>query len=375
MEIINIQHDEIDKLTFEIYNVDVSIINSIRRVILSNINCLIFNGFPYENNNINFIKNTTKFNNEYMKHRISCIPIMNSNINSFQSIKETYKAIINVTNDTNEKKYVTTNDFQIINKVTNSPMEKSDIENYFKKDSITKDDIIISILYPNFNKNEENETLYFECDFDIGCAKDNSCWNVVHNCTYEFIQDKVKVNQEKEKIKDEIKKKDFEILDAQRIIKPNSFKFTVQTLGIFTNYHILTQACDYIMYCLEKIIDVLKNIETIGINDEIRFEQNEETLSYCNIFKDNDFYVFELKDDDYTIGKIIEKQFYSDFVRDIEMIAFKKEHSTKKEAFIYIKYNKNNKSNDDKIVKNIISVCDELHKKYSSIKDKFTSKK
>ena len=47
----------------------------------------------------------------------------------------------------------------------------------------------------------------------------------------------------------------------------------------------------------EKVYDgTLSKEERVNINDV-----------YCTLYKDDVFYVFELKEDDYTIGKMIEK--------------------------------------------------------------------
>ena len=35
------------------------------------------------------------------------------------------------------------------------------------------------------------EALHFEANFDIGSAKENSCWNVVSNCMYENIKNEI----------------------------------------------------------------------------------------------------------------------------------------------------------------------------------------
>ena len=62
-------------LTFTLTNVDVSIANAIRRTILSDIPTLGFRTFPHEQNDARFYKNTSRFNNEILKQRLSCIPI------------------------------------------------------------------------------------------------------------------------------------------------------------------------------------------------------------------------------------------------------------------------------------------------------------
>ena len=52
------------ELNFELVDTEVSVANSIRRVALTQINSLVFRGFPHKENLINIIKNTSKFNNE-----------------------------------------------------------------------------------------------------------------------------------------------------------------------------------------------------------------------------------------------------------------------------------------------------------------------
>ena len=51
-----------ESLRFEIANVDVSIVNSLRRVVLTNLDQMVFRGFPHSENQLVFHKNNTKFN-------------------------------------------------------------------------------------------------------------------------------------------------------------------------------------------------------------------------------------------------------------------------------------------------------------------------
>ena len=116
-----------NRLYLTVDNVHVSVVNALRRVITTNIPTLVFRGFPYKDNQIDIAKNTTKFNNEYLKHRLSCIPIMNNDESKFSSFCNLYKLRVNVTNDTLETKYVTTKDFMIIDKQTNQPKHHQDL--------------------------------------------------------------------------------------------------------------------------------------------------------------------------------------------------------------------------------------------------------
>ena len=62
-------------LDFTIESVNVSFINGIRRVILSDIPTLVFHCFPHDQNDADIHTNTTRLNNEVLKQRLSCIPI------------------------------------------------------------------------------------------------------------------------------------------------------------------------------------------------------------------------------------------------------------------------------------------------------------
>ena len=116
---IDIMNENTGRLTFNLNNVHVSIANALRRTIMTNINTLVFRGFPHEENKIEFLKNTTKFNNEYLKQRISCIPIVNNDSLNFENFVKNYEIVIDKENNSNEIKEITTKDIKIRNKTTN----------------------------------------------------------------------------------------------------------------------------------------------------------------------------------------------------------------------------------------------------------------
>ena len=104
------------ELNFELVDTEVSVVNSIRRIALTQIKSLVFRGFPHRENLINIVKNTSKFNNEYLKHRIQCIPICYSDETNFDAFINQYEVKLNVSNDTNNIRYVTTEDLILYDK-------------------------------------------------------------------------------------------------------------------------------------------------------------------------------------------------------------------------------------------------------------------
>ena len=347
------------RLMFNIRGVETCVVNSLRRTCLSNINCLVFKGFPHNESSINIIKNTTNFNNEYLKHRISCIPIMNSNDSEYNQFKENYKISIDIKNKkgSQEKVYVTTEDIVLVNKHSGENINSEIIDNLFPRDPISGDYILLCVLYPNYNIGDnEIEELVLEAEFEIGCAEENSCWNVVHNCTYEFLRDESEISKVMNNIKDKGEKEDFKNLDAQRIYFKNEYKMTVESLGIFKNREIMIKSCQYIIDKLKLIIQYTKDNELAKIQtkDEYISDSNDGTRSneelleeqqlYCKIYTEEEFFVFELKEDDYTIGKLIEIYLYNNYKELLNFVGFKKNHPSKPSAHIYIHYKTDQKN-------------------------------
>ena len=349
-------------LSFNVRGVETCVVNSLRRACLSNIETLVFKGFPHHESSINIIKNTTNFNNEYLKHRISCIPIMSNKSNEFDQLKENYKIVVDVKNEKGkqEKRYVTTKDIVLVNKQTNNEVQSEMNGSLFPPDPISGEHILLCVLYPNHNLSDnEMEELNFEAEFEIGCAQENSCWNVVHNCTYEFLRNEPEISKRVNNIEDKMEKRDFEILDAQRIYYENEYKMTVESLGIFTNRELMAKSCEYIISKLNLIIQYTKDNELANVQtkEEYISASNDGTKSaeeieeyqnmYCNIYTEDDFFVFELKEDDYTIGKLIEVYLYSTYKETLSFVGFKKNHPVQPNAHIYIRYKKEQSNKKD----------------------------
>ena len=73
-QIISFSEDN-NMCNIKINNINVSIINAIRRIILTEIPTAIFRTFPEKKNQAIFHTNTTRLNNEILKQRLGCIPI------------------------------------------------------------------------------------------------------------------------------------------------------------------------------------------------------------------------------------------------------------------------------------------------------------
>jgi DNA-directed RNA polymerase alpha subunit/DNA-directed RNA polymerase subunit L len=323
-----------DELKFTLENVNVSFANSIRRTILSDIPTVVFKTAPYEENKANIIVNTSRLNNEIIKQRLSCIPIHVSDIMGFP-LKD-YLLEVNVENITDSVLFVTTKDFKIKNLRTDSFLSETQTREIFPPNDYTGYFIDFVRLRPRISEEIPGEKLHLTCEFSISTAKDDGMFNVVSTCSYGFTPNDAKINTEiakkKQILKDEGKTENeikFEIenwklLDAMRIVVPRSFDFIIQTLGVYENTDIIIKALAILDRKLELIYSSIND-------DELEIQNSLNTMENC--------YDIILKDEDYTIGKVIEIMLYDKlFENTLTFCGFKKMHPHDRDSIIRIAY-------------------------------------
>ena len=107
--------EESGNLKFTLVDCNMSIANALRRIIVSDIPTFVFRTYPYSQNKAEITHNTTRFHNEIIKQRLSCIPI---HIDDIDFPYHDYIVEVDVRNDTDNIIYVTTKDFKIKNSST-----------------------------------------------------------------------------------------------------------------------------------------------------------------------------------------------------------------------------------------------------------------
>lgn len=327
-----------DELTFTISGINVSLANAIRRTILSDIDIVVFRTSPYERNEANIIVNTSRLNNEIIKQRLSCIPVHIRDIREFPLDK--YYIEVKVENISNSILYVTTEDFVIKDIATNKPVSDSKTREIFPP-SNTGDYIDFVRLRPKISDDIPGESIHLTCKFSIGNAKEDGMFNVVSTCSYGFTPDSDKIQEvlgrkradwkQEGKTDSEIdfESKNWELLDALRITKKDSFDFIIQTIGIYSNFDLLDKACDIL---IGKFNELNILIET----NEIIIKNSQNTM-------ENSFDVI-LENEDYTIGKSIEYLLYAKFYEGIKSLTYcgyKKMHPHDNDSIIRLAYKEN----------------------------------
>lgn len=326
-----------DELKFTLSQVNVSIANALRRIILSEIPIVVFRVSPNDKNKCSVIANTCGLNNEIVKHRLSCIPIHIKDVEDFP-IKN-YFMELNVQNNTDTTIYVTSNDFVIKDLVTGKPLSGDKIREIFPADDITGDYIDFVRLKAKSAEEIQGKIINLTCEFDIGTAKEDGAYNVVSTCAYGNTIDEAtqeaKLAQLKQKWKDEGKKEseiefeatNWKLLEGKRIFKKDSFDFVIQSIGIYTNIELLILAC-------KVMIEKLQNLNSIIEKDELEIKNADSTIPNC--------YDIHLVKEDYTIGKVIEyfllKNFYETGI--LTFSGFKMLHPHDSYSLIRVAYTK-----------------------------------
>ena len=354
-------------LTFTLENCDVSVANALRRIIVSDINQYVFRTFPHSENRAEFSANTTRLHNEILKQRLGCVPIHHLHtIDGFANEYKNYVVEVDVKNETDTIRYVTTEDFKVkkakaIEKKSGDAdddimyeyLPEAAVRKIFPPDAISGEYIEFARLLPNLSSSNSNsgEALAFTCTLEISNAKFDGMYNVAHTCAYNCTPDTKEIEKQwraKEKnmreglesslsagsIEEVVEnaKKNWELLDAQRIFVPNSFDFIIETVGVYTNVQLVTKACDIMIKKCEKL---LADIES-DANATTTIEYAHELTTMKNSFRIN------LIGEDYTLGKVIENYIFSNYYNKsdgiVSFCGFKKPHPHALDSYIIVSF-------------------------------------
>lgn len=355
-----------NELEFTLSGVNVSIANAIRRIITSEIPCVVFETYPYEKNNCIIHKNTTKLNNEIIKQRLSCVPI---HITDLSMPIENYKLVVKKKNESDTIQYVTTEDFKIYDIKNEKFISDKDSQKIFPPDPITKRYIDIVKLKPQLTSELLGEQLDLECTFSISCAKQNGMFNVTSNCSYGNTVDNAKGTVELAKHLKELKsnglnkeelilaEKNWNILDSQRHFIENSFDFIIESVGVFDNVDIVKASCSVIIKHLEQLREAFAS-GTVEIKDSMT------TMENC--------FDIKLQNHDYTIGKILEFLLYDYYFatkKTLHFCGFRKNHPHDTYSIIRLAYNEVTETTS--VIKHFIYVIDFAIELYNKMKHQF----
>jgi DNA-directed RNA polymerase subunit L len=348
-------------------NINHSLANSLRRIVLSNVPTLVFRTFPHNERKVDIITNTSRLNNEIIKQRIGCIPI---HITDVDFPYEEYVVEVDKKNDTDTIQLLTTADFKIKNVSTDKYLSATAVKEIFPPDSITGDYIPITRLRPKLSENIEGESIQFNAYLDIGTAKQDGMYNIVSTCAYGATMDTVKAtdiwnDKKKELVKSGMSEEDIDnekknwfLLEAKRNIIPDSFDFTVESVGVFSNFSIIHKACDIMIQKCKKFISMIEK-------GDVPIEVSENTTI-------SNEYTITLKNEDYTLGNALVYFLYEKYYsgnKTLSFVGFRVPHPHIPEGVIRMAFES---VNDATTVSQYLTfAAEDVIKTFTNIQNKF----
>jgi hypothetical protein len=368
LPIINNNVETKNVLTFTMSNANVSVINALRRTILADIEVVCMKTSPYHEGLITFEENTCRFNNEILKHRLSCIPVHLKDLT-----EEIDKLVVEIDeeNTSDSVKYITTKDFKIKDITTDRYLEESFVNKVFPPDPITKNFILFARLKPKITNNIPGEKIHLQCKLSKSTAKVDGAFNVASTCAYGNTPDIVEQNNkwdsiEEEMVKNGVVKSKIEyertnwfLHDAKRIYKYDSFDFTLESVGVYSNVELMRLACDSIIDRNNKLYELFNTENILVKNNQVTIENSYDII---------------LDNIDYTIGKVIEYLLHEEYYKNQKIfnyVGFLKAHPHDTFSMIRIGFNdekKANITNINEIFKHTLKMSNQI---FQNVKEYF----
>lgn len=368
--IISNQSEENDIFRFRLSGVNLSLANALRRIILNDINTVVFRTETYADNKCTIMVNTSRLHNEIIKQRLSCIPIFSEDLTELPG---NYIMECDVTNSTDHIMFVTTADFRIKNKATGNYLTEKETHKIFPPNKISGRYIDFARLRPRIG-DIPGEQLKLSCEFSVANAEVNSMFNVVNKCAYSFTPDVAKAVdawtiKEAKMVEDgatksdiEFAKKNFMMLDAERYFVEDSFEFVLQSIGVFTCPTIVKKACTVMQ---NKLIAFAEAVEADVVSIlPTEVSSTKTTMEHC--------YDVVLENEDYTLGKALEYFLYSTYFegrKTLSFCGFKKLHPHDSSSRIRLAFHE--KSDKTLVREYLREGCIRLQEVYVEIYKKF----
>jgi hypothetical protein len=338
----------------------------------------------------------------------------------FNNDYKNYVVEVDVKNDSETVRYVTTEDFKVkraknIEKsggshddddVVYEYISESIVRKIFPPDAISGQYIEFARLLPKLSSNMPcGEALAFTCTIEISNAKFDGMYNVAHTCSYSCTPDEKEIEKQwkgKEKgVREGFEsgsgsasahgstaeqlasaKKNWELLDAQRIFVKDSFDFVIETVGVYTNVQLVTKSCDIMIKKCEKLLADMEHSSSsgsdAGTESKIGIKNIIEPANELTTMKNA--FCINLIGEDYTLGKVIEFLLFSNYYDKPDGIAsfcgFKKPHPHSLDSFILVAFKEEiDLSKVQQHVSKVVSECVSIFKSLFESFNDFNSKK
>lgn len=287
------EKDPSEKHSFEIHDVDISIINGIRRVILTDIP--VFGMIGESDATVQIIKNNGPLHNEILSHRIGLIPVCLTEDETETLNDNDIELELNVLNDSINTLNITSGDIK--GTKNGKKLTQKELDDIFPKNKVTNNHILITRL-------RTNEQLHFKATIVKKTARYNASFCPVSLSNFYYMEDPKKVKK--------YELSQYNILDKERAYYVNKYgdpcvvQFEIEPINNFLGpKYLFNKAIEIIIDKLYLLISNLTS-ESLGSNGVtvLPFQNTENTFD------------FTIKNEDDTLGNIIQSYLFQKYIRE-----------------------------------------------------------
>lgn len=180
-------------LQFEIHGLDLSVVNGLRRTLLTDVEIPAVHFKPQDpiNPDVVFMVNTGSLHNEFLGHRLSLVPLCFNaeDVDTFR--RDDYKFAIRAQCVGSTPLLVTSGDIKILS-ADGVLQPRAMHERVFPRNPVTGDHLLITKLKPNFQDPSKGEALHVEFHASMGSARESALWSPVSLSTFHNTVDDAK---------------------------------------------------------------------------------------------------------------------------------------------------------------------------------------
>jgi DNA-directed RNA polymerase subunit L len=279
--------------TFEIHNVDLAIVNGIRRTILTDVpnTGVIGENIDKEEPTCKVIVNTGALHNEIIIHRIGLIPICleEDEIENYED--NSIQLELNVKNEGVKIESITTKNLKATRNGVN--ISDKELSTIFPANKVSNDHILITRL-------RTGEHLHLEANVVKRTGRHNASFNPVSLCNFSYIQDPSEAS------------KKTSVLDKERCYYKNkygdaiAFKFDIEHINPnITPKYLIPKSLEII---IQKLNNLRENL--ININDPTNSVKIKQFQDIQNSYE------FLIDNEDDTLGNIIQSHIHNKYIRE-----------------------------------------------------------
>lgn len=315
-------NDDPQHIRFEVEDVDLSIVNALRRTLISHVPnvAFCFDAYDRARNDVTIHKNTSTLHNEFLGHRISLVPVgvSENQLRIFEPSK--YRFVLKAKNNTDKPMFVTSADIAVFDH-TGAKLPKDARDALFPACSITGDSVLLvklkPVSYSAATYDLHGEEIDVECTASIGTGHEHARWSPVSECYFRNKQDVASSTQALAKRIEELGDDAEEIktvreqwptLNAHRHFIKNSagmprvFEFFVKSEapGLRPAY--------LVFKALRVLVD-----RVTALKDAMR-SRDTSKVTVDAVSNLDDFYEFSVQNEDHTIGNLVHALLYNKWV-------------------------------------------------------------